>query len=319
MKHYKVTGRDEGQRLDKYLLSKFGNVSRSSIKELLDGGRVKVNSKRVVIAKWEMIDGDNVEVRVAGWSPKSGRGPKGPQKKTRREEPTRQSRPFINIIYNDRDVLVVEKPAGVLIQAGERRGGQETYVDHLRSYLKRKFKGKGSYVKAVHRLDRETSGLMVFATSRVGEQLVDQFKKHTIGRSYLAIVEGAVDRENGEINLTIKKGDFGFGKRASVGRKGEGMRARTQYLVKERYENATLLRLDLLTGRTHQARVHLAAINHPIVGDDIYGKRGGINFNRHALHSHVLNFKHPRSGKKMNFKLELPPDMAGLVDELRGS
>lgn len=316
MTHFRVDKRDSGSRLDKFLLFKSKGFSRGKIKDLIDSGRVKVNGKRVVIAKWEMIEGDDVELRLEGWSPKE----RTEAKKERGERMFAQEKKkaYIKEIYSDRDILVVEKPAGMVIQAGSKRTGEETYVDQLRSYLKRKHKGKGAYVKPVHRLDKETSGLMVFAASRVGEHLIDQFKKHSVGRSYLAIAEGAVEKEEGQVDFPIKKGDFGHGKRAKIGNKKEGSRALTLYHVKERYKNATLLRLDLKTGRTHQARVHLAAIDHPIVGDRVYGKIKGLKFGRQALHSHVLSFKHPRTGKKMRFESKLPEDMASLVDELRG-
>lgn len=318
MKHYKITGSEAGERLDKYLVGKIKDASRHGVKDLIDLGRVKVNGKRVVIAKWEVIEGDEVDVRLEGWTP----GPqKRPEKEVSRERPRGAggaAKVFIKIIYEDRDVLVVDKPAGVVVQAGSRHGGEATYVDNLRDYLRRKYKSKGAYVRPVHRLDRETSGLMVFAKSRVGEKLVDQFKRHAVERSYLAVVEGAVDKEQGSINLPIKKGDFGHGKRAGVGRGGEGSRSLTIYHVKERYGKATLLRLDLKTGRTHQARVHLAAVGHPIVGDRIYGGPGGIEFGRQALHSHLLAFRHPATGRQLKFRSDLPGDMNLLVDELRG-
>lgn len=171
----------------------------------------------------------------------------------------------------------------------------------------------------VHRLDKETTGLMVFALSKEGEKLILQFKKHSVERSYFAIVNGAVNKEAGLIEHAIKKGNFGYGKKAGIARRGEGARARTKYVVKERYQNATLLRLDMKTGRTHQARVHLAAIGYPIVGDRVYGSGEDMPFGRQALHSCLLFFTHPGSGKKMKFNLDLPEDMARLVDELRGS
>lgn len=324
MEHFRVSAGAAGERLDKYLVNKMPTVSRSAIKELIDSGRVKVNGKRVLIAKWEMLDGDDVEVRLEGWAP-SGKPShtikerEAPQRERRETRPAHKgTKPFVNIVYEDKDFLVVEKPAGVVIQAGgEGRGHSETFVDHIKAYLKRKHHGKGSYVRPVHRLDKETSGLMVFATSRVGENLIEQFKKHTVERSYLAIVDGAVSKEQGKIDLAIQKGDFGHGKRAHISKSG-GSKAVTLYMVKERYGHATLLRLDMQTGRTHQARVHLAEIHHPIIGDSVYGKGKGMAFERHALHSHVLGFKHPRTGKKMRFISDLPEDMAGLVDQLRG-
>ena len=298
MKNFTATRAEAGERLDRHLVKKLNGVSRQSVKSLIDAGRVKVNGKRVIIAKWEMNEGDRVEAALDG---------RGTKKEARRS--------FINVVYEDDDVVVVEKPAGAVVQAGERGGG--TYVDDLRNYLKRKHKSRGANVKAVHRLDRDTSGLMVFAKSRAGEGLIEQFKRHNIERSYLAVVNGRVKGENGKIDLPIEKGDFGFGKRAAIGRNGRGLDALTLYDVKERYKDATLVILRLRSGRTHQARVHMAAIGHPIVGDKTYGGDKGLDFPRQALHSHQLNFKHPKDGRKMQFKSELPEDLYQLVDKLR--
>lgn len=319
MKHFSVTAAEAGERLDKYLVRKLGGAPRHGIKEMIDSGRVRVNGKRVVIAKWEMIEGDSVEVGVDGWKPgkKTGAARAGRSEAAGPPRPPARSRGFINVVYEDRDIMVVEKPPGAVIQLGEQGGGK-TFVDDIREYLKRKYKSRGANVKAVHRLDKETSGLMVFAKSKAGENLVSQFKRHEIERAYLAIVDGRVKNENGKIDLPIEKGEFGFGRRAGIGRDGKGSAALTLYVVKERYKDATLLRLDLKTGRTHQARVHMAAIGHPIVGDRVYGRSGGARPGRQALHSHSLIFHHPVTGKKMQFISELPDDMKRLVDELRG-
>lgn len=308
MKRFDVSAADAGVRLDKYLVEKLRGVSRHSVKELIDMGRVKVNGKRVVIAKWEMAEGDTVEVRIYERERRE-RDTSGPQEKYRG---------YINVVYEDGDLMVVEKPAGALVQTGSTGGGGPTFVDSLRDYLKRKHKSRGAYVMPVHRLDKETSGLMVFAKSKVGEKLIDQFKGHTVERGYLAVVEGAVDGENGRIDAPIEKGDFGHGRRAGISRTGGGARSLTLYHVKERYDNATFLVLDLKTGRTHQARVHLAHIGHPVVGDKIYGRAGSIGFGRHALHSSLLVFEHPRTGKRMRFSSGLPQDMEKLVNRLRG-
>jgi len=316
LEHFTIGRKESGERLDKYLVNRLSKFSRNDIKAMIDDGRVKVNGRRIVIAKWELVENDDVAVRLAGFTGKKREAGLASSEKGRErpEQPHRKA--FIKVVHEDRDIIVVDKPAGVSIQSGSRGGG--TYVDDLRAYLKRKHKSAGAHVKAVHRLDKDTTGLMVFAKSKIGEQLIDQFREHTVSRLYLTIVDGAVKDERGKINYPITKGDFGHGRRASIGRKGEGSKAVTLYLVKERYPKASFLQLELHTGRTHQARVHLAALGHPIVGDHVYGKSGGIRFGRQALHSSKLIFKHPGNGKKMNFRSNLPDDMAALVDQLRG-
>lgn len=313
MNSYRVSAKEAGQRIDKYLVDHL-RLGRNQVKDLIDNGRVRVNGKRVIISKWEMMAGDSVEVSVV----KAGRGPKssvrGRQSEDRRSEPKSY---FIEIIHEDRDVIVVNKPSGAVIQPGRVGGG--TYLDSLRQYLIRKHKGVGAFVSAVHRLDRETTGLMVFAKSKAGEKLIDQFKVHSIERAYMAIVDGAIENENGDINSPIVKGEFGHGKKVRIGREGEGKEAHTSYRVIERYPNATLVKIIMKTGRTHQARIHMASIGHPIVGDRVYGKPGGLKFPRQALHSSHLVFKHPAGGRQMKFDLDMPEDMEKLIDELRGS
>lgn len=325
MKRFRVTEQGAGIRLDKYLVMKSPNFSRQLIKDLIDSGRVRVNGRRVVIAKWAMKEGDSVEINLDGFEVKRteekravGRPGQKKMMPTEKMYGEGRSKPFINVVYEDRDVMVVEKPAGVVIQSGGTRFDEKTYVDDLKAYLKRKHNSKGAFVMPVHRLDKDTTGLMVFAVSRVGERLTQQFKKHSVERCYLALVDGAVEADSGRVDLPIKKGDFGHGKKASIGRKGDGSRALSLYLVVERYAAATLLRLDLKSGITHQARVHMAAINHPIVGDRIYGRSGAVTLDRQALHSHILGFRHPATGRKMRFRSELPRDMQRLVERLRG-
>jgi RluA family pseudouridine synthase len=288
-----VTTRDTGKRLDFFLKERLG-ISRKDAKGLIDAGLVRVGGKKVFIAKWKVVEEDVVVVDTEGKTAKGG------------------AYGHVDVIYSDRDILVVNKPAGVAVQKGKRR--EITYVDIVRGYLKRRYRARGSYAVPLHRLDRETSGAMVFALSKAGAGLVSKFKNHEVGREYLAVVCGRV-KEDGLVDAPILKGDFGFGRKAGI--REEGERAVTIYKVKERYKNATLLLLELKTGRTHQARVHMASIGHPIVGDKIYGKEGGISFGRCALHSYAISFKHPTTGEVVRFEAELPGDMAELIDSLR--
>lgn len=345
MSQFSVLHKDVGKRLDIFIVDKLKNISRKMVKDLLDNGKVKVNGKRVVIAKWEMEAGDSVSIRLEGVNlnrkPITEKSSKNEARSARKEPKKKESiglrhkskkhksgqdqilRPrknFVDVVYEDTDILVVEKPSGVVVQRGNQMRDDKTFTDILKNYLKRKYKVKGVFIKPVHRLDRDTSGLMVYAKSKVGSGLIQQFKDHKIQRAYLAIVQGSVDQSQGRINFPIIKGEFGHGRKVSVDRSGkDGSKAVTDYLVKERYKNVTLVRLDLKSGRTHQARVHMAAINHPIVGDRIYGREGSVKFPRHALHSHALVFKHPATGVSMTFTSSLPDDMSNLVDALRSA
>ena len=224
------------------------------------------------------------------------------------------SKRFLNILYEDRDILVVDKPSGVLTEP--KRGSPfPNLVVMIQSYLRRKFKGsRGSFVQLIHRLDAETSGAVVVAKSREGMALEDSFRSRRVGKVYDAVVCGAVEKESGKIDFPLEKGEFGHGQKVRVHQGGK--EAVTRYRVLERYPNATWLEVEPETGRTHQIRVHLSAIGHPIIGDKRYG--GEIPYKRQALHAKCLRFRHPVTGKKMEIKSPMPPELSNLIDHLRG-
>lgn len=229
----------------------------------------------------------------------------------------------LKVYYEDKHVIVVEKPSGVLSVAAEGRR-EDSFVDDIRAYLKRRHKGREhSFVAPLHRLDTETSGVMVFALSREGQRLESQFRDHSIRREYTAIVAGRVEGEQGIIDTPLEKGEFGHGKKVREAEQG-GKKAITEYRVIERYGNATLLEVKVRTGRTHQIRVHLAAKGHPLIGDKLYNEGmsdealdKAPHLKRQALHANLLGFRHPASGKKMMFRSALPHDIKGLIDSLR--
>ncbi|OGQ49892.1 MAG: hypothetical protein A3I09_03330 [Deltaproteobacteria bacterium RIFCSPLOWO2_02_FULL_47_10] len=225
-------------------------------------------------------------------------------------------RHFIDIIYEDRDIIAVNKPRGVEVANAQA----SALVDNVRAYLIRKFPGAaGSFVKPLHRLDKETTGIVLLAKSGAGMGLVEDIKEHRVRRTYSAVVEGAVEDEDGTIKLPLEKRDFGHGKKVGVAERGGGKKTITHYHVVERYENASLLDINLETGFTHQIRVHLAAIGHPLAGDKIYNPHGTIKFPRQALHAAGVIFRHPVTGGKIQLKSPLPSDMEELVDRLRGN
>jgi 23S rRNA pseudouridine1911/1915/1917 synthase len=224
---------------------------------------------------------------------------------------------YVDVIYEDRELIAVNKPRGkVVAEKGKPEG---TLEEDVRKYLLRKFEGaRGAYARARHRLDKETTGIVLLAKAKAGLKLVEAIKDHSMKRIYLAIVEGAVPDEDGTVGTPLKKGDFGHGRKVSVAVKGEGKAAVTRYHVVERYENASLLEVELETGFTHQIRVHLASIGHPLIGDKVYNPHGKIKFPRQALHAERVEFNHPVGGKRLKLKANLPKDMDALIDRLRG-
>lgn len=301
---FSVGLQEKGMRLDKWLCTKLPGLSRSRIKSILDTGGVRVNGRRVIIAGWELRAKDSVKVKVL-----DGKGT------------PRSSRRHLKIYYEDRDIIVVEKPAGIISIPNEGGIAGDSMLSEIKNYLARRLgKGSSSFVAAVHRLDAETSGIMVFALSNAGKRIEEQFKNHTIHREYVAIVLGRIEEESGRIDADLKKGDFHGGKKAMPVKSGSGKKAITEFRVKERYGNATLLAVTVRTGRTHQIRAHFYEKGFPIIGDKIYGDKEGpakIPFGRHALHAHTIKFRHPTTGKQMDFSSALPKDMQELVDRLR--
>lgn len=312
IRQFIVTGGEAGQRLDRWLSAKIPDLSRNQIKHLIDLGKVLVNQRRVLVASWEMELHDSVEVRIPAGLP----APTADEERAPRESPKRGR--FLDILFEDKDLIVVNKPSGVLSEP-KRDSPHEHLLGMIKGYLARKHKGsKGSYVSLLHRLDRDTSGVMVAALSKVGEQLEDQFRRHEVDRQYLALVEGQVEKEEQTIRFPLEKGDFEGGRKVKIVPEGKGMKALTHCRVKERYPNATLLTVRVDTGRTHQVRIHMAEIGHPLIGDKIYGA-GTFPFPRHALHALILGFNHPRTKRRMRFESKLAADLEQLVDQLRGS
>ena len=217
---------------------------------------------------------------------------------------------FIDVLFEDNYIIMTNKPPFIDF---------ESYVETVKNYLKRKNQKEKSYpyLGQMHRLDKETSGIMAFTKKKVANTLAEQFRDHRIKKFYLALVNGQVQADQGTLNKKLEKGEFAEGKKSRVSDSPEAKRAITEYRVAERYEQATLLNVQILTGRTHQIRVHMSDLGHPIVGDKIYGGETGLPFNRQVLHAERLYFTHPITKKKMRLTAPLPADIQTLVDRLR--
>jgi 23S rRNA pseudouridine1911/1915/1917 synthase len=296
----KVFAALDGERLDRVLQSLTG-LSRKKAKTLLDQGRIRVNGRKVVIASWMMHTGDRIEVI-------SDEGPAAtPEAK----------KYFLKVVYEDAHLLVIEKDAGIGCEPSTV-ATRPSIVSIINAYLKRKYPHlKHHYLGLVHRLDRDTSGLMVYSKTREANKITDQFKRHTIRRRYLAVVEGRLEDDHARIESFLKKSDLlGGGRKVAPASPHSGQKAVTDFRVLERYDNATLVEVSLNTGRTHQIRVQMASIGYPVAGDRIYGNKDS-KFSRQALHAASLSFHHPVTGQKMEFTSELPKDLRKLVDRLR--
>lgn len=289
-----ISTKDAGKRLDIWLCANIPDCSRKRAKKLLDGGRIFVNGKQVFIAGWKLKENDQIRILKEG------------EKEAKRD--------FVRVLYEDKDIIVVDKPAGIVSVSDEKK--RKSMAQMVHAYLRKKYAGSaGSYLHPLHRLDTETSGVMVFAKSMAARRLENLFRSHRIERRYIALVCGAVSQNRGRIDVPLEKGRFTGGKKVRIARKKTGKEAVTEFEVKERYNNATLLELNVHTGRTHQIRVHLAHAGHPLAGDKIYG--GRIPFSRQALHANVLGFVHPTTGKRLRFTSPVPGDMRKLIEKFR--
>ncbi|HKS71404.1 MAG TPA: RluA family pseudouridine synthase, partial [Ktedonobacterales bacterium] len=224
--------------------------------------------------------------------------------------------PPLPIVFEDEHLLVVNKPAGVVVHPapGHPDG---TLVDALRAHVPGLATGSDATRPGiVHRLDKDTSGLMVVAkTPAAHERLAEQMQRHSMVKRYLALVEGHLDVPEGEVEAPIGR-DRRFRQRMAVVAEGAGGRAaRTLFRVIAERHGRSLLELQLETGRTHQIRVHLAALRHPVVGDATYGRRQPPQPPRQFLHASHLELAHPISGEWLVFEAPLPPDLAAFLAE----
>lgn len=273
-----------------FLADRFPDSSRTTLRQLLQHGRVRVNGEVEKNARREIADDETVDVA---------------QKSVNIALP-----PSLALLYEDDDLLVVLKSAGLLTVATERER-ETTAQAYLNQYLKQKGKER---VHVVHRLDRETSGVLVFAKNfETRERLKDLFAKHDVDRVYVAIVEGYVDPIRGTIESHLReRRDL---KMVSVDESHpEARHAVTHYRTIARAHECSVLEITLETGRKNQIRAHLSEKGHPVVGDTMYGAKTNP-LDRLGLHAKLLGFVHPTTGKKLSFTAPLPKvfrDFAGV-------
>jgi len=300
-KNISFTG-EEKIRIDLYLTQKEIYPSRSQIRNLIIQGQIRVNSNPVK-PSYILKNGDMINIVL-------------PEQK---ELQIKAEAIPLDIIYEDEYLVVVNKPADMIVHpAGKIRSG--TLVNALLYHCQGSLSGIGGVIRPgiVHRLDKDTSGLIVSAKNDFAHlDLSRQMKDHQVTKRYLALVHGNMRDDSGIIDAPIGR-SLKNGKKMAV-TEGGSREAITQFQMLKRFSGYTLIEATLRTGRTHQIRVHLAFIGYPIVGDQLYGHRKqGLNMNRQALHSHILGFIHPSSKKYMEFSAPLPQDMQGLIDCLEG-
>ncbi len=299
---------EAGLRLDKALAEASG-LSRERVKALIGEGRVTVAGKPVVQASAKSAGG-----AFAIQVPEPAAAAAAPQEM-----------PLV-IAYEDEHLIVVDKPAGMVVHpaAGNPDG---TLVNALLHHCRGNLSGIGGVARPgiVHRIDKDTSGLLVVAKSDVAhEGLARQFADHSLERAYLAVCNGHPSPPQGTISGRIGRSDANRKKMAVLPKdSSRGKHAVTRYELQKKMDGCALIECRLETGRTHQVRVHLASIGHPLVGDPLYGRANStvrpilqrLGFKRQALHAAVLGFVHPVTSDRLRFTSDLPPDMKELIDE----
>lgn len=306
---FEITTHEVGSRLDAYLASQVEGWSRARLQRLIESEDVLVNGKPAK-PSYKLRENDEIEVELTA-----------PESTSFAPE----SIP-IEIVYEDETLVVVNKPAGLVVHpaAGIHSG---TLANALAYHFQR-LPGSGAGVRPgiVHRLDRDTSGLLVVAKTEAAlEHLSDQFRDRTVFKSYVALVHGRVNSDSGRIDQPLAR-DRSNRTRMAVVRGGRS--ALSLYRVRQRFNRFTVLDVEIKTGRTHQIRVHLAWLKHPVVGDETYGGgrdntiqdaklRAHIrNLGRNFLHAEKLAFTHPQTNERVEFSSPLPTELAQLLTEI---
>ena len=322
---FAVDDHEANERLDKWIAHRAPDLTRSRVQALIRDGHVKANAAVVWEASRRLKTGDSITVEI----PPAAEA-----------EPAGETIP-LNVIFEDTHLIVIDKPPGIVVHpsAGHDSG---TLVNALIAHCEASLSGIGGVKRPgiVHRLDKDTSGLLVVAKTDAAHQgLADQFASHgadgRLQRTYQALVWGVPLRPSGSIDAALARSTHNRTKIAVTGG-SHGRRSVTHYAVLQSFKGrtgkavASLLELNLETGRTHQIRVHAASIGHPVMGDEVYGagfkassalledeaKAALLALSRQALHAAVLGFEHPVTGKPHRFESPLPRDLKRLVDAL---
>jgi len=314
-----ATPDDSGMRLDQFLTTKIADVSRARVQQLIREARVEVNG-RPAKASLKLSGDERITV--------TGHAQLPPLRAIAEQIP-------LDIVYEDKDLAVVNKPAGMMVHAGAGATDDERNRGTLVNALLHRF-GALSEVGGelrpgiVHRLDRNTSGLIIVAKNDVAHRkLADQFSSREVSKQYVALVHGWFKDEKGTISAPISRD---VQRRTRMTTRGSGGRsAVSHYEVVRQWQSGygkfSLVRVRIETGRTHQIRVHLSSIGHPIVGDSLYGApaeikppRGSmaLSLGRQFLHAARVEFQHPRTGKALRFESELPEELQEFLGKLGG-
>ncbi len=331
-RRFQVTPDDAGRRLDQFLVMSLDGVSRSRIQMLLDQGGILVDGK-LAKASHKLHGAESIAV--------TGEAQPPPLRAIPEEIP-------LDIVFEDKDLAVINKPAGMMVHAGagatDDARNQGTLVNALLHHFQSLSSTAGDLRPGiVHRLDKETSGLIIVAKNdRTHQALSEMFSSRSLRKTYLALVHGDLKQNSGTINAAVSR-DLVRRTRMTTRRTDSGRTAISHYTVlrrlNTRFGRFTLVSVRIETGRTHQIRVHMASIGHPVVGDKLYGAPAviqlataahlrrkkiaeadgeSLSLDRNFLHAAELEFAHPRTGKELALKAELPVELTSFLKRLEG-
>ena len=298
---FSVDGSENGIRIDRYLSEKNAELSRSYLQKLLKEQGITVNGREVK-ANYKVQAGDEIRISLPDLS-----------------EPDILPEDIpLDILYEDEDVMVVNKPKGMVVHpsSGHTSG---TLVNAILFHCQGNLSGINGVMRPgiVHRIDKDTTGALLICKNDVAHRdLAEQLKEHSIKRRYRAIVSGNLKDDEGTVEGPIGRHPVDR-KKMAINYKN-GKEAITHYKVLERFGNATYIECRLETGRTHQIRVHMTSIGHPLLGDEVYGSgKNPYHLQGQALHAMVLGFVHPRTGEYLEFTAPLPEYFTNLLEKLR--
>ena len=300
MKNYIVNEEENSKRLDVYIASKDEETTRSSAQRQIEQGNVVVNGKKITKVSYKVSEGDKIEIE---------------EQEPVESELKAQDIP-IDIIYEDKDIIVVNKPKGMVVHPAN--GNPDgTLVNAIMAICKDSLSGIGGEIRPgiVHRLDKDTSGLLIVAKNDMAHvNMSEQIKRHEVKKTYIALVRGIVKENEATIDMPIGRSNYDRKKMAVT---KNGKNAVTYIKVLKRYDKYTLLEINIETGRTHQIRVHLAHIGYPVIGDFIYSNgKNEFGIVGQCLHAKSLEFKHPITGKDMKQEAPLPEYFEKVLNEL---
>lgn len=295
----KIVADVDNMRLDAYVASKYSTLSRNMIQNLIEDENILVNGKSKKVS-YKVQMGDSIEITV----PEA------------RELNIKPEKIPLEVVYEDDDIIVVNKPKGLVVHPAN--GNPDgTLVNAIMDLCKGSLSGIGGEIRPgiVHRLDKDTSGLLIVAKNDVAHiNMSNQIKDRQVKKIYIALVRGIVGEDEATINMPIGRSTKD---RKKMAVRKDGKEAVTHFKVLKRYSKYTLLEVKIDTGRTHQIRVHMAEIGHPVVGDMVYSNgKNEFGVEGQMLHARSLDFKHPVTGKEMHLEAELPQYFKDVLEKL---